>query len=389
MRHSFVKLDDSASEAVTSVDGRRLFTLGKVSVEFVINSHSFPFEAHVIENLAYDVILGRDFLQKFGFKVNFDNGLLSFPAEEDPLPFNHSHDSDSPSEIFRSSVHASRTFVIPPQSEILVLGELNSLPSKVRPVDGMISPRSELHHRYSLFGASELVKVAEDWSVPVRMVNPSSEPVKIYRRTKLADFEEVDQNIATFELSASCETEKTSPKGFNESENNRCDYSEYKDYSQLPDLSGSVLSDGDKVKFRDLFKKYRDVFAFPGDQLGRTSLVQHVIETGDAVPIKQRPYRSSPESKREVDRQVEEMLDKGIVQESVSPWSSPVVLVKKKDGTFRFCVDYRRLNKVTKKDSFPMPLVADALDSLAGTNLFSNFRPQMWFLADRNAPRFT
>ena len=60
-----------------------------------------------------------------------------------------------------------------------------------------------------------------------------------------------------------------------------------------------------------MFRKYRDVFAFPGDQLGRTSLVQHVIETGDAVPIKQRPYRSSPESKREVDRQVEEILDKG------------------------------------------------------------------------------
>ena len=65
------------------------------------------------------------------------------------------------------------------------------------------------------------------------------------------------------------------------------------------------------------------------------------------------------------------MLEKGIIQESVSPWSSPVVLVKKKDRSYRFCVDFRKVNKVTKVDSFPMPLVADALDSLAGASVFS------------------
>ena len=103
--------------------------------------------------------------------------------------------------LFVLLVHASRTFVIPAQSEICVSAELNSFPRQAG-IAGMVLPRSELHHRYSLFGASELVKVAADGSVPVRMVNPSLKPVKIYRRTKLAVFEEVDQNIATFELSA-------------------------------------------------------------------------------------------------------------------------------------------------------------------------------------------
>ena len=65
------------------------------------------------------------------------------------------------------------------------------------------------------------------------------------------------------------------------------------------------------------------------------------------------------------------MLKKEIIQESVSPWSSPVVLVKKKDGSYRFCVDFRKINKVTKVDSFPMPLAADALDSLADAIVFS------------------
>ena len=77
---------------------------------------------------------------------------------------------------------------------------------------------------------------------------------------------------------------------------------------------------------------------FSDDQLGRTSLVQHVIETGDAAPIKQRPYRTSPESKQEIDRQVNDILERGIIQESVSPWSSPVVLVKKKIVNLDFAV---------------------------------------------------
>ena len=114
-----------------------------------------------------------------------------------------------------------------------------------------------------------------------------------------------------------------------------------KDYSGFPDLSNSILNDDEKVKFKNLFDEYRNVFAFHGDQLGRTSLVQHVIDIGDATPIKQRPYRVSPVVKKKIDRQVDEMLEKGIIQESVSPWSSPVGLVKKKDGSYRFCVDFR------------------------------------------------
>ena len=228
----------------------------------------------------------------------------------------------------------------------------------------MVTPKSDLPHRYSVFGASELVKVSNDATIPVRMVNPSAQPVKIFRRTKLADFERVDNDLATFEIG------KNSPSS-DAQHNSSDDLQQPKDYSEFPDLSNSILNDDEKVKFKNLFNKYRNVFAFPGDQLGRTSLVQHVIDTGDAMPIKQRPYRVSPDVKKEIDRQVDEMLERGIIQESVSPWSSPVVLVKKKDGSYRFCVDFRKVNKVTKVHSFPMPLVADALDSLVGASVFS------------------
>ena len=361
--HAYHRLDGPVSESATTVNGSCLTIVGKSLMKFVIDSHEFPFEARVIENLSYDVIRGRDFLKEFCFKVDFENGLVNFPSEPDPLPFKGIHlnsDNDSLNKAFISSVHASRTFVIPPQSEILISGELNSLPSAVG-INGMIVPKSDLCHRYSVFGASELFEVADDGIIPIRLVNPSFQPVKIYRRTRLADFEEVSQNVETFELNATEQIEEPSNQ----------EQLDKHDYSQLPDLSDSILSADDKVKFRDLFVKYRDVFSLPDSELGRTSLVQHVIDTGDATPIKQMPYRTSPEGKQEIDRQVNNMLEHGIVQESVSAWSLPVVLVKKKDGSMRFCVDCRRLNKVTKKDSFPLPLIADTLDSLNGTSFYS------------------
>ena len=251
--HAYPRLDGPDSESVTTVNGSCLTILGKTPMKFVIDSHEFPFEARVIENLSYDVILGRDFLKEFCFKVDFENRSVNFPSEPDPLPFKGVHlndDSDLTDKAFISSVHASRTFVIPPQSEILVSGELNSLPSAVG-INGMIIPKSDLCHRYSVFGASELVSVADDGMIPIRLVNPSFQPVKIYRRTRLADFEEVDQNVATFELNA---TEKIEEPSNHEQ-------LEKHDYSQLPDLSDSILSTDDKVKFRDLFVKYCDVFA--------------------------------------------------------------------------------------------------------------------------------
>ena len=73
------------------------------------------------------------------------------------------------------------------------------------------------------------------------------------------------------------------------------------------------------------------------------------------------------------------MLEKGIIQESVSPWRSPVVLVKTKDASYGFCVDFRKVHKVTKVDSFPMPLVGDALDSFAGASVFSTLNLKSGF----------
>ena len=111
----------------------------------------------------------------------------------------------------------------------------------------------------------------------------------------------------------------------------------------------------------------KHLFAKGKGDLGRTDIVQHQIHTGDQPAIKQR-VRRYPAARREEERQlVKDMLAIGIIQESNSAWSSPTVLVKKKDGTTRFCIDYRRLNQVRKVDAYPLTHIED---SLGGARFF-------------------
>ena len=77
---------------------------------------------------------------------------------------------------------------------------------------------------------------------------------------------------------------------------------------------------------------------------GRTGMAEHVIDTGDSCPIRLHPYRVPHAYRDEVERQVTEMLEEGVIEPSTSDWAAPILLVQKKDGTLRFCVDYRKLN---------------------------------------------
>ena len=113
------------------------------------------------------------------------------------------------------------------------------------------------------------------------------------------------------------------------------------------------------------------MFSLDEGERGETSIVKMSIDTGDSLPRKQNPRRMPFMVRQEVARQLEGMQRNRVIQPSSSPWSSPVVMVRKKDGTHRFCVDYRSLNSISKADSFPLPRIDDLLDQLGGARYFS------------------
>jgi hypothetical protein len=90
-----------------------------------------------------------------------------------------------------------------------------------------------------------------------------------------------------------------------------------------------------------------------------------------AAPVQVRPYRYAPAPKNEIEKQIRDMLDKGIIQPSSSPFSSSVLLVKKKDNSWRFCVDYHHLNAITIKGKYPVPVIHEFLDELAHASWFT------------------
>jgi hypothetical protein len=115
--------------------------------------------------------------------------------------------------------------------------------------------------------------------------------------------------------------------------------------------SKTFIGEGHKTQLIELLKEFQDMFS--------------------SGPRRQRPRRLPIKQREEANKLIEEMRSQGVIKPSQSPWTSPIVLVKKKDGSKRFCVDYRRLNKVTKRDSYPLPRIDTTLDAINGSSWFS------------------
>ena len=140
---------------------------------------------------------------------------------------------------------------------------------------------------------------------------------------------------------------------------------------ELLQQSSAELTQEESQKVAELLCKHQVVFTLSDLDLGRTHHTTHQIDTGTAKPIKQRPRGTSPWKQVEINRQVDNLLDRGVIKESNSAWSSPVVLVTKKDGNQRFCVNYRMVNAVTVPSAFSLPRIDDTLNVLAGAKWFA------------------
>ncbi len=132
----------------------------------------------------------------------------------------------------------------------------------------------------------------------------------------------------------------------------------------------SHLTTKQRSEISDLIHEYSHLFP---DVPGQSDFACHDIDVGDATPIKQHPYRVGPFKQVHMNEEIKYMKDNGIIEESNSDWSSPCILVPKSDSSFRFCTDFRKVNLVSKSDTFPLPRIDDCIDHIGQAKFVTTF----------------
>ncbi|UYV63096.1 hypothetical protein LAZ67_2003113 [Cordylochernes scorpioides] len=328
---------------VKVANGKLVKTLGKCSLKVLINDLATIFEFIVIPDCSHDIILGWDFFK--ATRAVIDCGDQELYLEE-TLPIND--------DQINLDVYSADNYVIPPKSscKISVVGT----PLQENR-DVLICPNWELLIRKEFIMPSLLTTFWQG-KADLWIANGTSKPLMIPSRMALATMSDVDVgSICSLKCDELIQEEEIGITKLNQ---------------KIEAMIDSNLTEDQQNKMMNVLKKFSNVFDFSGKSQPARSKIKHKIETDDHAPTKQRPYRVSGMERKIIQQEVDRMMQQDIIQFSESPWSSPVVLVKKKNGSWRFCVDYRRLNKITKKDVYPLPRVDDALDNLSGARYYSS-----------------
>ncbi len=332
--------------------GDYLDTLGMLPITIRLGEEVFSHDVQVVRNATQPVILGWDFLSKHHAAIDLRENHLKLWNWTVPLLCSQER------VPLRSNAVTLGPILIPARSQMNILAKIQANIGEREftcNYVGLLDPEIQSVHGLCVARTVTSVKAGVTC---VRAMNPTNEDCHVPCGTRLGEFHSLvtqpGEEFTMLEFTVAQIQTQMEP----------CP-------NPKVDLSQSALNREEQTQLESLISQYSDVFSADDYDYGRTDLVKHTIRTGDAQAIRQRAYRTSPHIRAEIDRQVQQLLSHDVIEESCGPWASPVVLVKKKDGSYRFCIDFRKLNAVTVKDSYPLPRASEALDSLAGACWFS------------------
>ena len=362
-------LHSSDSNSCISITGQSLHSQGAIfaRLQFSGSTHSYHTPFLICDNVLppLQCILGWDFLlsHQFNLILHDSRYFLEGPHGKSPIvPGAEDSIPPSPADtlVFEQSLHKGpvlltlvSSIIIPARSEVVLIAHA---PHSLRNALGMVAPFASDVFPSGLYPAYS-VSSANNRSVPVHLINTNNEVCELHKGQHVADFCPINSAIPPDLLA----TNRQALVGGTLNVSNEV-------ANELSSALSSTLSPFERNTLLTTLLRYADVFEH---SLGDTTVVRHTINTGDSPPIRQRPRRLPYAYRKETDDQIRDMLDQGVIQPSISPWASPIVLVRKKDGKYRFCVDYRKLNSVTRRDARPLPRVDDLLDALQGYDLFT------------------
>lgn len=337
---------NSLSEVLTtlkSVNGTDVKDHGQIKLKFSISNKVFVHDFIVAETFETDAILGMDFLEAYEADIKVAQRLMfvkGYKIRLYKLGF-----------LACAHVKLAEKVRIEPQAEITIKGQifgpnLNSM--------SVFEPRKDLN-RKGLMLARTFCKES-DSRIVINAVNLTNESLYLDQHSLLGKLDPVDE---------------VKPIDFdNEDQNISDDITLPEHLKCLVENASTELSLDQKLQLKKCIFEYQDIFTAPDGKLGRTDIVKHSIDTGNSKPIRVPPRRVPISQRVVIENEIDKMLKNDVIEPSTSAWSSPILLVKKRDNTVRFCVDYRQLNAVTKKDAYPLPRIDTSLDALGGNKWF-------------------
>jgi hypothetical protein len=368
-----------AKEQLFAANGTAIGTLGRVEVPLRLGEFVLGVDA-LVSNHVREPILGVDWLKRHKCIWDYGKDQINIRGIDFELI-----SKEAPSACRR--IVAVRREEIPPWCQSTVQGRVE-IGSMYEPIHNQwCTEPTELQP--GLCVARTLVPDRLD-GVPVRVINVSMNPIVLTAGTELSWLTAVD---VPGELETEAKTniqcrivqdgaraqrvvksaENTQEEGWSASD--LLDESPATGFELEPLIENlsPCVSPEEKQRTWELIEEFSDIFSKNEFDIGMTSLGVHSIDTQGSRPIKQ-PLRRHPiHLLQTIDEQVDQMMAADIIEPSDSSWAANLVMVKKRDGSYRVCVDLRALNTVTRKDAYPLPRIDACLDSLAGSRLFSTF----------------
>lgn len=322
-----------------------LQTLGETNLELVFRNSKIRTNFHVLDsdsNIPFDGLIGDDFLRSQNAKIDYAKSTIILNCVSIPMP------------LYRNSPQANiGTISVNPRTETVVPVKLNN-PYNLK--EGVVFSHQFSHE--SLMIPNAILPVLDNDQSLITIINTSNKRVTI--PTPTLHLEPLSQNSYVYSLA---------PNISNNHVSNRI-----KTLESM--LRLDHLNSEEKTSIQTICHEFNDIFHLPTDMLTKTTLTTATIPTINERPIHAKTYRFPAIHKKEVEKQIETMLQQGIITPSTSPWSSPLWVVPKKpdasgEKKWRIVIDYRKLNEQTIGDAYPLPNIEDILDHLGHAIYFS------------------
>ncbi|KAL5256508.1 hypothetical protein ACHWQZ_G011677 [Mnemiopsis leidyi] len=347
---------------------------GETTINLEIGGKICPIDA-IIADITTEVVLGNPFIKEHSALVNLKNKLLTLPSPPSAIvQINGSHNVTSNTEQnlgktlinnSTSTVHCVEGVTIPPYHAGWAKVTLNTdtYPDNVLVYPGIsFDPTSP---------GQLMAKCSSSNEYSMFLVNNSEDPLEIEHNDTVGHADLAPQNEHDQFEFTTVENDISINSAYRLKLSDSDKELRWSELCKTLKVDKWEVSEAEKIQAIAKLRDFEFVFALENEPLGLLHDYYHDIDVGDATPIRMRPRPLSDDKQKDLQVIIDDLLNRGLIKPSRSPWSSPIVLSRKSNGSWRLCCDYRRLNQVTVKDAFPIPNINHMLSTMKHSKFFS------------------